>query len=243
MNCVLDLDGTILFPDRSEITIPGRTRCSYISRGTAEWLKRIAEVSNLYIASARNADSVIKFVTAIPDVSFSGFVLEGGLVTRTNIFSNPAPHPGRVNVISRIQSEYPEWELVPGYEQMICFIDDPRVDPQSLIKKLTSSTPSPFRWHAHRERHKLFLYPSRLCKIRGMQYLGVDHVDIAAGDDEIYDKSLLAEARICCSLKSSDKEILRLVKEKKGFISEGLSHLGAVEMLQWIFQQICSQKS
>ncbi|MCC9608605.1 hypothetical protein LOC68_09430 [Blastopirellula sp. JC732] len=238
MNCVLDLDGTVVFAEPAEIPIPGRSRCSYLSTATADWLKRIGAVSNLYIASARSAASVAGLVRALPQVRFAGFVLEGGLVCRADIFSPPKPAPAQVELAEKIASTYPDWDVVAGYEEMICCVAPSHIDALPIVQQIASSHPSTSRWISHRERHKTFLYPAPLCKLAGLQRLGVEEIDFAAGDDEVYDQSLLASAKRCYTLQSAAPSIIELVQQRRGTLSTHTSHRGAAEILAHIHREL-----
>jgi len=238
MNCVLDLDGTIVFAEPAEIAIPGRSRCSYISAATAHWLERIGDLCSLYIASARNADSVAGLVRALPQVRFAGFVLEGGLVHRVDVFGQPNRSPAQVELSDAIASEHPDWELVKGYEQMICCIASSPSDSLECVRRIALSRASTIAWKSHRERHKTFFYPSPLCKLAGLRQLGVKDINFAAGDDEIYDATFMADAERCYAPRSASPGIIQLVQERRGTLVASPSHRGAVEILEQIHRHM-----
>ena len=128
VNVVLDLDGTIVFPELAEIAIPGRSRPSYISSSTASLLEAVGANCNLYLATARNAVSVAQLVRTLPNVSFAGFVMECGLVWRANIDEPQREFAERERLCNALENQLPDWEHVAGYEQMICCIAPPPIE-------------------------------------------------------------------------------------------------------------------
>ena len=91
---------------------------------------------------------------------------------------------------------------------------------------------------SHRERHKTFIYPSPLCKLVGLRQLGVRDVNFAAGDDEIYDATLMASADRCYAPRSASPAILELVKERRGTLAASPSHGGAAQILEQIHREL-----
>lgn len=231
-NVVLDIDGTIVFPEAAEIAVPGRTRSTFVAASTAALLESITPRCNLYLASARNAASVARLVRALPRVAFAGFVLECGLVWRSELHSVPSRPAARRPVVDMLRQRLRDWECVAGYEQMICCIA-PR-DAESPVEQLAAVLRHgnlAQSWRMHQERHKIFLYPDVLCKVSGLQNLGIGAIDFAAGDDVRYDFSLLSTARYPVTLSSADESLVQLVRSRGGFVATEAGHAGAAQML------------
>ncbi len=234
-NVVLDLDGTIVFPDPAEITIPGRSRATYLAASTAVLLESISKRCNLYVATARNAVSIAAMVRSLPAVRFAGFIVECGLVWRTNIHDPPIHSPVRYRFYENLIQSLPQWEFVDGYEQMICciapeHISHPADHAATIVTSFSPSVP----WLVHQERLKTFFYPKQLCKVTGLANLGVGKVDFAGGDDFRYDYGLLAAASYPLALPSADEAIVQLVRARRGFVATSTVHAGATEMLEQI---------
>ncbi len=83
---VCDLDGTLLYPRKEAIAVKGRTGISFLGKDAASLLAKISRVFPLVIATGRNAVSTARLVKQLPDVVFSGFVLENGFVVKQNIY-------------------------------------------------------------------------------------------------------------------------------------------------------------
>ncbi len=239
MNVILDLDGTIVFPEPAEIPIPGRSRATYLSAATADLLRQIGELSQLYIATARSAASVKRLVSSLPEVAFAGFVLECGLVQRSRIAAQSTASREQLALTSHLKFALPDWEHVEGYEQMVCCIA-PRSIPNPLeeLKCCIQRSATAQAWLFHQERHKSFAYPAALCKVAGLQRLGVEQLDFAAGDDFRYDGSLLDRASYSLTLSSADPELIQQVTARAGFVTTESGHVGAVELLSEIYRQL-----
>lgn len=234
MNVVLDIDGTVVFTEEAEIPIPGRSRHSYLSAKAASLLAEISNHSELYLATARSAARVTGLVSRLPNVKFAGFVLEGGLVSRHDIYARPAPHGAQRTLSRLIADQHPEWEVERSYEQMVCCVASSHPDPLRRVRELTAANEATRLWLSHSERHKTFVYPETLCKRIGLRNLGVQTIDFAAGDDAIYDASLLRAAAYPCTSMSADASIVSLVRQRGGWVSSKRSHEAAVDLLEHI---------
>lgn len=238
-NIVLDLDGTIVFPEQAEISIPGRSRPTFIATSTAQWLGRIAQKCNLYLATARNAASVARVVNSLPNVSFAGYVLECGLVSRIDIHATPQPSQDRELLVALLQESLQNWECVAGYEQMVCFIAPSVIDnAPEVVCQLLAQQSLKTAWHVHQERQKTFLYPQILCKAEGLSKLGVSRIDFAAGDDLLYDGSMLAKSVYPLTLPSATEDLIKFVQSRKGFVATSGGHAGALQLLVEIDRHI-----
>lgn len=254
MNVVLDLDGTIVFPQEAEIAIAGRSRPTFISAGSAHWLRDIGNRADLYVATARNQMSVVSLVRSIPQVRFAGFVLECGLVHRTQFESplgttaatvdeadrlDPALDEDRVRFLEHLQRKLIDWEFVPGYQRMICCIAPTSVsDPLAQIQRSAADFHTNTSWRFHQERHKTFASPARLCKATGLRQLGLCRWDYAAGDDFAYDHNMLEHATVPMTLPTADFDLVELVRSRGGFVTHETGHRGAEELLSEIYHRL-----
>lgn len=244
LTIVLDLDGTIVFPDEAEIAIPGRSRPTFISAETGDRLNRIGHRANLIIATARNGASVAGLCRALPEVAFGGFVLECGLVWRRRLADPFIQHHDREQLAICLRNHLIDWEHVPKYERMICTLAPSHIkDPQTHMQVLLREWNLEDQWQVHQERHKTFLYPQTLCKHSGLSRLGVDTIDIAAGDDIVYDRSFLEAARYPMCPQSSSEFLQTLVRGRDGFIGNREGHAAAHELLSRIEEMIDSDFS
>ncbi len=240
-NVVLDLDGTIIFSEQAEILIPGASGGCYVAQTTVSLLESISAQCHLHIASVRRASSVAGLVQALPNVRFAGYVLEGGLVSRTDISASPEVCAVRERISRHLQAEFRDWRHVDGYEKMICCIAPSSViNPLSRVSdSLHRLAPTPFPL-IEQERHKTFISPTVLCKFAGLQRLGVTRIDVAAGDDERYDRSLLASADYPLTFATSAASLVEFVKNRGGYVASEAGHRGAEEVLtrirQWLMQ-------
>ena len=235
MNVVLDLDGTLVFPEEAEIAIPGRSRPTFLATETAVRLERIARKANLVIATARNGTSVAGLVRGLPDVAFGGYVLESGLVWRHDIHEVIDRMPERDALAERLRDHLPDWEHVPHYDRMICVLAPHNIsDPLDEIRQQMADWELSSSWISHQERHKTFLYPQPLCKRSGLRELGCEQIDIAAGDDSVYDRTFLEAAQFAVCPAESCTELQEIVRAQGGLVGTKRSHAAAVELLEVI---------
>ncbi len=239
LTVVLDLDGTIVFPEEAEIAIPGRSRPTFVSAETGSRLERIGQMANLVIATARHGASVAGLARALPNVRFAGFVLESGLVWRRCLTETIAPHNARDQLAERLKSHLEDWEHVSHYERMICALAPTTVvDPLAEMRQLLQQWELADVWQVHQERHKTFLYPQPLCKRSGLRRLGIETIDIAAGDDPIYDRSFLEAAHMPMCPRAAAEELHTLVRSRRGFIGSKEGHAAAHELLARMEERI-----
>lgn len=239
MNVAIDLDGTVLFAESSAIAIPGRSRASYLSNYTASLLVQLSQLCNLYIATARNASSIRVLLTRIPDARFAGFVMECGHVCRADLESIFPVSNERNALVQLLKWKFADWEVVDGYEQIICIVASASCDDAtSDVKQLLLEHPQFSGWKVQAEGHKTFLYPSNSCKMSGLRSIGVDILDVAAGDAQIFDFSMLSAAILPCTLESADESIISLVRHQNGLVIAGNTHGGAEVLLRKIIDHV-----
>lgn len=235
MNVVLDLDGTIVFQEQAEVAIPGRSRPTFLAAETAKRLERISRKANLVIATARNGASVAGLVRGLPEVAFAGFVLESGLIWRREIADVAERLTQRDKLAERLRSHLPTWEHVPHYDRMICVLAPSTTHaPLEEIRELLATWELSSEWISHQERHKTFLYPRPLCKRNGLREIGCEQIDIAAGDDSVYDRSFLEAATFPVCPAESCAELKTIVRNRSGFVGTERSHAAAAELLEVI---------
>lgn len=244
MNVAIDLDGTIVFAEAAEIAIPGRSRYSYLSKKSGDLLAHLSQACRLYVATARNASSVRTLSALLPNVRFSGFIMECGHVCRKDVCTIFQSSNERHGLQQLLKSKLVDWDFVDGYEQIICAVPSASTtDAPFSLRKLLLEHPSFSRWLVQTERHKTFLFPSISCKLSGLRSMGVDVLDIAAGDDQNYDASMLSAAILPCTLESADESLVSLVRQRNGLVIDGRSHAGAEALLQRIIERVGPEMS
>ncbi|MBF0200464.1 MAG: hypothetical protein HQK66_03955 [Desulfamplus sp.] len=253
---VCDLDGTLLHTEKEAIPVKGRSGVSFMARETASLLAKISRIFPLVIATGRNAVSTRRLVMELPDVRFFGFVFENGFVAKKNILSSISYS----TKWERMASLFPAWERLPFYENCLGLIPPgpPGESPEDFaleISRETSEDFSPgtpretpedfagkiirangFDDHVYRENRKIFIYPGRIDKMRGLSMLGV-HPYIAMGD-EINDLQMLQDSSFPVTSRESIEILKAVVHEKNGFCSPLNSHEAACDMLEFAYRKI-----
>jgi hypothetical protein len=240
VNVVLDLDGTILFPEATGIAIPGRSRPAFLSATVAKHLAIISRRCNLYIATARHAINVKRLADQLADVRFAGFSLECGFDSRTYLDdTSPDIDPDLTHIAAALCSKLSGWERLEGYKKIICLVAPTTCrEPLETIRQVLHAHEVDQNWQVHQELRKLFLFPQMPCKVRGLNRIGVEAIDIAAGDDWFYDRSLLSSATFPLTLSSSDYRLRSLVISRSGMVVSGIGHVAAEQMLREISRRI-----
>jgi hypothetical protein len=240
VNIVFDLDGTIVFPEASEIVIPGRSRPTFLSASVAKQLAIIGRRCNLYIATARHAVNVKRLVEQLVDVRFAGFALECGFDSRCQLHESPPDtDPALAHLAGILARELVGWQRVKDFQNVLCLIAPVNcLKPLEQIKQVLHAYECEPNWQVHQERRKIFLFPQMPCKVMGMKAIGVETIDIAAGDDWYYDRSLLSIAETPYTLASSDFRLRALVESRSGTVIPGIGHVAAEQMLQEISKRI-----
>lgn len=226
----VDLDGTLLHPEPTSIALWGRTRYQYMSRVAAQQLAEISQIFPIAIATARNAKTVKKLVEQLPEVNFCGFVCENGLVYRHSLMDLSAPKQDWSAIAQRL----PDWERIDGYEQCLGLIPPRNVDrPQEALKKVLLNEDK--EGFVYRDGRKIFVYPARPDKARGLKCLGYSSF-ISAGND-INDLEMLHAAQYAMTLKSAHLDVKNLVEMKPGYCSQLVSHIGTEDWLSHILSK------
>ncbi len=229
---VCDLDGTLLYPEKEAIAVNGRSGVSFMARDTALLLARISRLVPLVIATGRNAVSTQRLVKELPRVHFAGFVLENGFTVKKNIFASIHYRKKWENIASL----FPSWERLRFYENCVGFIppDAERETAAESATRLLQATG--FNVHVCREHKKIFIYPGRVDKMRGIAMLGVEPY-IAMGD-AINDLQMLAESFCPVTRQQSIEPLKAIVAQKNGFCSSLHSHGAACDMLEFTYRKI-----
>ncbi|MEZ4525144.1 MAG: HAD hydrolase family protein [Desulfobacterales bacterium] len=112
---IVDLDGTLVHAEPGEIPVPGFSGCRYMARRSAELLAEISQKLPVIIATGRNARSVGGLTDQL-DISFSGFVLENGMIARTSLYAHTENPEDEWAEIAR---QFPDWRRISGYENCL----------------------------------------------------------------------------------------------------------------------------
>ena len=220
----VDLDGTLLHPEPESIAVWGRTRYQYMSRVAAQRLAEISQVLPIVIATARHAQTVKSLVEQLPEVDFCGFVCENGLVYRHSLTDLSAPKQDW----SAIAQSLPDWERIHGYEQCLGLIPPRDIDrPQDVLKHALLHNEK--EGYVYLDGRKIFVYPARPDKARGLEALGYSSF-ISAGND-INDLEMLSASHYTLTLSSAHLEIRRLVTLNQGYCAQFGSHAGTEDWL------------
>ena len=230
---IVDLDGTLLHHEPAHFQIKGRSGSTYFSKRSAVLLFNISEIASIIIATGRNALSVKKLTDQIPDIHFSGFILENGFVARDslNIDNN------RNDKWRYIRDRVPAWESLPGYENCLGLIPPKNfINPADYIEKIVKDSGE--NWLVYPEHHKIFIYPQSPDKTTGLTSFNI-HPFIALGN-ESNDMQLLSICSCPVTLQDSCNQIQDIVKKKNGYCSMLSSHLGTEDMLAWVYNKLLS---
>lgn len=229
---VCDLDGTLLHHQEESIAVMGRTGMSFLGKEAALLLAKISRVFPLIIATGRNATSTSKLVKQLPNVAFSGFVLENGFVVKQNIDDIIDYNPKW----DKIAALFPNWERLPFYENCAGFV--PPSTQRECAKKIAEALLKENGYHdlVYREHRKIFIYPGTIDKMRGLAILAV-HPYIAMGD-QINDIQMIKESTWAAMPDSGAAELKTIVQQKKGFCSLLTYHDASREMLDFAYKKV-----
>ena len=261
---VCDLDGTLLHVKPESIAVPGRTRASFLSADAALLLAKISQIFPVVIATGRNAKSVHKLVSQLPDVRFSGFVLENGFVVKheiddknivrgkiqsqtNNIHMNSKiinnPEWKKQDDWDKIADLFPDWERLPFYENCAGFVfpfDQDDIDRMVINTKVEHAQKildkHGYNYPVYKEKRKIFIYPGHVDKMKGLALLGV-HPYIAIGDGT-NDLEMMQQSTVSVTLNSGSSELKEIVKQKNGFCSMQTEHNAACEMLEFAYWKL-----
>ena len=114
---VIDLDGTLLHAEAASIAVPGASGFRYMSRRAAVLLTRISRHLPGIVGTGRNAKSAAGLIDQLTGVSFSGFVLENGMVVRRQLQSPCKKNDHWAALAERL----PGWQRLQNYENCIGF--------------------------------------------------------------------------------------------------------------------------
>ena len=228
---IIDLDGTLLHHEPAHFQIKGRSGSTYLSKKSAKLLFNISKMAPIVIATGRNALSVKKLTDQIPDIHFSGFILENGFVARDslNVDNN------RDDKWQFIRDLVPTWESLPGYENCLGLIPPQHfINPTDYIEKIVKNSGE--SWLVYPEHHKIFIYPQSPDKTAGLTSFNI-HPFIALGN-ESNDIEMLNICSCPVTLQDSCSQVQDIVKKKNGYCSMLSSHLGTEDMLTWVYNKL-----
>lgn len=224
----VDLDGTLLHSEPESVPVWGRSGYRYMSHVSAKLLEKIGKSIPIVIATGRNAQSVQRLVNQLPNVRFYGFVLENGLVTRTDLHNNQDVFKDEwADVMPYLFG----WERLSGYERCLGLIPPAFVqNPESVLKNAMSDTGK--NGCLCRDRHKLFVYPSNPSKLSGIRSLMAKPL-IALGN-ECNDLDMLEFSKYSASIDTAHEQVKQLIRQKNGYCSILSSHAASEDILRWV---------
>jgi len=222
---VVDLDGTLIHAEPGEIPVPGFSGCRYMARRSADLLAEISQKLPVLIATGRNAKSVGGLTDQLENISFSGFVLENGMIARTDLFAYTENH---ADEWADLALRFPDWRRISGYENCLG-LAFPRCE-ENVKKKVQQVLDSMGKTaHLYLEHGKIFVYPYLAGKLSGIQALGFEP-HIVLGDD-INDLDMLRAAAYSATMASAHEKVRHLVMEKGNYCSAFSSHKGTEDLL------------
>ncbi len=227
----VDLDGTLLHPEPEAIAVWGRTRHQYMSRVAAQRLAEISQMFPIAIATARHAQTVKSLVEQLPEVNFCGFVCENGLVYRHSLtdLSTLKQDWGA------IAQSLPDWEQIDGYEQCLALIPPKNVDrPQEVLKKVMMNANK--KGFVYLDGRKIFVYPERPDKSRGLKALG--YLSFISAGNDINDLEMLTASHYAVTLSTAHLDVKSLVEMKLGYCSQFGSHRGTEDWLSHVLSKL-----
>ena len=230
---ITDLDGTLLHPEPAEYAVQGQSVCQYISRKTVEWLTEISRKIPVIIATGRNARSVSRLTDQLKHITFSGFVLENGMIARSKLFEAGLP----ADRWTMLYQRFPGWKRLKNYESCLAMIapasvNDPKAEAGARLNNNLKSL------HIYREGQKIFVYPRLPGKFAGIRTLNFEPYIVLG--DEINDMDMLWAGEYPGTIASACKEVLRYVHTSGGYCSRFSSHAGTEDLLKWAAKTICS---
>lgn len=224
----VDLDGTLLHSEPAELAIPGLSGIQYMSRTTAELLGGIARRLPVIIATGRNARSVGRVLRHLNGISFKGFVLENGLLTRPRLFSEAGPT--RQDPWEPICRHLPQWRRLHDYENCLGLVfPESEAFPRAAVE--TALAQAGVTGHIRCERRKLFVYPTPPSKRVGIRAFNVEPFIVLG--DEWNDIDLLEASPHPGTLASAHGDVRRTVRFRRGYCSRWSSHPGTEDLLRW----------
>lgn len=230
-----DLDGILVFPKRADVSIPGRTRPTYIDAEVLDFLVQLGQKCNLSLATARSRQSVFGLTEQAPELELYGLVCECGLdsLRLRDSFQSAAPDPSyRQSLLSQLTERLPGWELISGYRSIIGMLSPARPEEaQAQARQTIAEIGSD--WIVHQERHKTFFYPSTPSKLAGLRFIDAHPLWLAAGDDTVYDLEMVQAAKYSLTTRNADAEIRDFVANSPcGTIADGTNHVAAKKIVQ-----------
>lgn len=226
----LDLDGTLLHSEPEAIPVWGRSGYRYLSGNAAAILAEISNLIPVLIATGRNAQSVERLVCQLENVSFSGFVMENGLVSSRHL--KPSMKQDQwADVVELL----PDWERMKEYQECLgLMIPLDSQEPEKIVEEVLAHRGR--TGHIYRENRKLFVYPFMPSKLSGIRNLGFEPF-IALGD-ELNDLDMLDAAEYPATLITAHSDVRRCVREKKGYCTDRMSHAATEILLKYVGEKL-----
>jgi hydroxymethylpyrimidine pyrophosphatase-like HAD family hydrolase len=228
----VDLDGTLIHPEPEAIPVWGDSGAGYMSQNTAELLGKISRWFPVVIATGRNALSVGKLAEHIPEVRFSGFVLENGLIARTDLYGKIPLEEGWTEVCGML----PGWNRLKGYENCLGLeVPESEDDPGKTVREVLARTGRTA--HLYQEPGKIFIFPFLASKLTGIRTLNFSpFVVLGNGTNDV---DMLEAAAYPGTLSSAHERVRdKVLTRGRGHCSCLCSHAGTEDLLKWAADRI-----
>lgn len=228
---VVDLDGTLLHPEPEAIAVPGRVSYRYLSRESAKLLAHISKLIPTVIATARNAQNIQQLVKQIPDARFCGFVTENGLVAKFSLDDKPVA-TSNWNVFTDL---LPDWLQLQGYENCLGLIPPESLENADIfLQKILSNQKIP--GYIYLDGHKIFIYPSRPSKLKGVHFL--NFVPLITLGNDLNDLDVINASIYTATMSTANEKVKEAVNSKGGYCSSLVSHAATEELLLWTYDLV-----
>ncbi len=239
---VLDLDYTLLHLEATPraIEVPGRTRSAYLAAATAEALADLQERHDLFLSTARSWHGTEPVVEGLArrGVDVSGVILEDGALLGPAREHHPL-EPGRDweglrRALDGAAPEIPPFVWQEDFEACLVARAATPAEAEALLARLREEAlrldPT---LRAFRDGRKAYLTGAKADKWTTLEaLLGPDRAAGAIGvGDGANDLCWLRRVSLPCTLAGAAPEIVALVQERGGLVSEDGGHGGIAGLL------------
>ena len=239
---VLDLDYTLLHLEGlpGAIEVPGRTRSAYLAPGTASALSDLSDLYDVVLATARSWHGTEPVVEGLArrGVAVSGVVLEDGALLGSPGDYRPT-EPGRPWDRLRTELEgaaggLPEFSWQEDFEA--CLVAR-AASPEEAAPLLTALRPAALALdptlRLFRDGRKVYVTGGEADKWTALVALLGDRAAGAAGiGDGANDACWLSRVARPCTFAGAAPEVVALVRERGGPVSEEWGHGGIGGLLR-----------
>lgn len=238
---VLDLDYTLLHLEATPkaIEVPGRTRSAYLAAETAEALSGLRERHDIYLATARSWHGTGPVVEglALRGVTVTGVVLEdGALLGPPGKHHALEPHRDWEGLRRALEDEVPDlpfsWQ--EDFEACLVARAGTPAEAETLLALLGAEAPrlDP-TLRLFRDGRKVYVAGAGADKWTALVALLGDRAEGAVGvGDGANDVCWLGKLALPCTLAGAAPEVVALVRERSGIVSEDAGHAGIMGLLR-----------